>query len=138
MVPISSCASCDGVPTGPRVLHAARAEDLRQLRYWARQYDAIRVEFLNGEERLCVEESIERDYLACGCGAARIAFGVTLVALAIAALVFREALVGYPTELGLSGLLVLIGVTAGAMLVAVGRARRRVNKAVDRLLAPPA
>jgi hypothetical protein len=111
---------------------------LRQLRSWARRYDAIRVEFLDGEERRRVEETIERDYLACGCGAARVAFGVTLVGLAVAALAFRETLVAYPTEFVLGDLLVLTGVTASAMLVALGRARRRVNRAVDRLLEPPA
>jgi hypothetical protein len=96
----------------------------------------IRVEFLGGEEGRRVEETIERDYLACGCSAGRVAFGVTLVGLAVAALAFRETLVAYPTELALGGLLVLTGVTAGDTLIA--RAHQRVNSTVDRLLGPPA
>jgi hypothetical protein len=138
MPAVSFCASCGGTPPGRRVLRATRAEDLRQLRPWARRYDAIRVEFLHGEERRRVEETIERDYLACGCSAGRVAFGITLVGLAVAALAFRETLAAYPTELALGGLLLLIGVTAGTMLVALARARQRVNSAVDRLLGPPA
>jgi hypothetical protein len=136
---VSFCASCGGAPPGRRVLRAMRAEDLRQLRPWARRYDAIRVEFLHGEERRSVEETIERDYLACGCSAGRVAFGVTLVGLSVTALAFRETLVAYPTELAVGGgLLVLTGVTAGTMLVALALARHRVNSAVNRLLGPPA
>ena len=133
---VSFCASCGDAPLERRVLRATRAEDLRQLRRWARRYDVIRVEFLGGEEGRRVEETIERDYLACGCSAGRVAFGVTLVGLAVAALAFRETLVAYPTELALGGLLVLTGVTAGATLIA--RAHQRVNSTVDRLLGPPA
>jgi hypothetical protein len=108
---------------------------LRALRPWARRFDAIRIEFLEPNERMRLEESLQRDYLACGCGAGRVAFGVALALLAVTIFAFHNRLSVYPTELlVLSGLLVLALVTSAAMLVSLVRARVRVNRTIDRLI----
>lgn len=116
-------------------MRASTPLDLRALRPWARRYDAISVEFLGPDKRKRVEDSLERDYLACGCAAGRLGFGAALALLAIAAAVFNETVFAQPAELlAIGGILILALATLTAMLVALVRARLRVDRAVEGLI----
>lgn len=117
------------------MLRASTPLDLRALRPWARRYDAISVEFLDPDKRKRVEDSLERDYLACGCAAGRLGFGAALALLAITAFVFKETVFAQPAELlAIGAILVLALAALTAMLVALVRARLRVDRVVEGLV----
>lgn len=128
-----SCTSCNRRVVTRRELRASLPDQLRVLRGWARRYDSIRLEFLNGDDRLTVESSLERDYLACGCAAGRWTFVVTLAVLCLAGMFFRQEAVDQPVPLALAGIGILAISTLLSMLLSIGLARRRVFHAIEKL-----
>jgi hypothetical protein len=127
------CGSCGGPTRVRRVLLVQAWPDLALLRTWRRRYDQVRVRIadLPESERSRLEETVVRDYFACGCLAARwAAIGVAgFVSLTCA--VAWDFVAAASWEGALIAVFAIILIPMATMLASVARARMRLWRLLD-------
>lgn len=129
-----SCRTCSGISPGRRTLQATSPQDLNKLRPWRKRYSDIHLEFLNEPERAAFEAMLQKNYLACGCTAARVTFFIGLAVLTLAGFALNGIFLLYPSKFCIIAFLSLGLATSLAMLVSVVRAHRNVGYLVDMLI----
>jgi hypothetical protein len=123
----SPCRSCG--KRGVRVATVFTAADLDLLKPWARRFDAIRVrrpDHSDAENR-SLEAELERDYLACGCRAGRIALAATCVGVVLFAVASGEPVTTWSAERWVLSASFIGLPTLAAKLAGVVRARLRLR-----------
>jgi hypothetical protein len=122
------CRTCPGSGVrSERVLVLRSLPDLALLKTWNRKYDDVVVQIggISEAVRSNLEETIQRDYFACGCLPARWAGISVMTLMLLTCLLLWDQLTSVSWEaLVLGALLVLLGpLTAALISIAVSRLR---------------